>query len=91
MAEGQVLGDRYRIRRKGGTELSFSKAGEWLSSLNFATSAVRLWRKDGSARQIAESGSPGNLVTGEFVPPLPDGRVRRLRHSPPRACARPAA
>ena len=29
----------------GGTELSFSRTGEWLSSLNVRTGAVRLWRQ----------------------------------------------
>ena len=115
----------------GGTELSFSRTGEWLGSLNRTTGAVRLWRKDGTPLQIPESGSPGNyasgafaddegsyvvtvsdsirmhrlpdvtdvrriagsfrwgfvrgasLVTGGFVPPLPDGRTRRLLKSYP--------
>jgi WD40 repeat protein len=110
----------------GGTELSFSKTGEWLSSLNVRTGAVRLWRNDGTSREIPESGSPrdyasggfaddersfvvtssdairihslpdastlhrvagsyrwgfvrgASVVTGDLVPPLPDGRARRL-------------
>jgi WD40 repeat protein len=51
----------------GGTELSFSKTGEWLSSLNVRTGAVRLWRKDGSHRQIPESGSPADYANGGFA------------------------
>jgi WD40 repeat protein len=110
----------------GRTELSFSRTGEWLGALNVNSAAVRLWRSDGTARQIPESGSPGNyasgqfaddersfvvttsdsirmyslpevgavrrvdgsyrwgfvrgasIVTGDSVPPLPDGRQRRL-------------
>jgi WD40 repeat protein len=51
----------------GGTELSFSRTGEWLSSLNVRTGAVRLWRQDGSPRQIPESGSPRDYASGGFA------------------------
>jgi WD40 repeat protein len=51
----------------GGTELSFSRTGEWLSSLNVRTGAVRLWRNDGSPREIPESGSPRDYASGGFA------------------------
>jgi WD40 repeat protein len=51
----------------GGTALSFSRTGEWLSTMNVRTGAVRLWRKDGSAREIPESGSPADYASGGFA------------------------
>ena len=45
----------------GGTELSFSRTGEWLSSLNVRTGAVRLWRQDGSLQADSGIRQPARL------------------------------